>query len=553
MSAQTVFTNGRIYTVSREQPWVTALAVRDGKILARGNAHDMDELIGAHTKVVDLGGKMVMPGIVDVHNHILLGGLSELFELRFPGTLTRTEILDLVSAAAAKAEEGQWIIGTQWGADLNGILNSDESLALLDAASGGNPVLLRDETFHNRWVNSAAMAVAGITQDAADPEQGAFGRDPKSGRLTGLMIEAASGIVERAALEQGAVSAEMNVAAVEKAINTLNAFGVTAFMDAASMQNVMQALAGLDDEGGLTAWAVCAMPAVEPTFLFGIAGDALFAEREQYRRDHVQPDFVKFFLDGVPGAKTAAFHESYLEDPIHGCCFRGETMMTYPDLIRWLGKCEKLGLAVKIHCAGDAAVSQALDAVDVVRSFNGPTDLIHHIAHASYIRPDDIERFAQLGVAADLSPMIWYPTTFLEAHKEAMGEARAERFWPNKDLQNAKALMAGGSDWPVIPNPNPWNGIEGLVTRKNPAGVFADKALWPEQAVDLASAVEIFTINSARAIGLGDDVGSLDVGKSADLIVLNQNIFEVPADTISDTKVEETYFEGSSVFTRSAP
>ena len=553
MSAQTVFTNGRIYTVSREQPWVTALAVRDGKILARGNAHDMDELIGAHTKVVDLGGKMVMPGIVDVHNHILLGGLSELFELRFPGTLTRTEILDLVSAAAAKTEEGQWIIGTQWGADLNGILNSDESLALLDAASGGNPVLLRDETFHNRWVNSAAMAVAGITQDAADPEQGAFGRDPKSGRLTGLMIEAASGIVERAALEQGAVSAEMNVAAVKKAINTLSAFGVTAFMDAASMQNVMQALAGLDDEGGLTAWAVCAMPAVEPTFLFGIAGDALFAEREQYRRDHVHPDFVKFFLDGVPGAKTAAFHESYLEDPIHGCCFRGETMMTYPDLIRWLGKCEKLGLAVKIHCAGDAAVSQALDAVDVVRSFNGPTDLIHHIAHASYIRPDDIERFAQLGVAADLSPMIWYPTTFLEAHKEAMGEARAERFWPNKDLQNAKALMAGGSDWPVIPNPNPWNGIEGLVTRKNPAGAFADKALWPEQAVDLASAVEIFTINSARAIGLGDDVGSLDVGKSADLIVLNQNIFEVPVDTISDTKVEETYFEGSSVFTRSAP
>ena len=243
MSAQTVFTNGRIYTVSREQPWVTALAVRDGKILARGNAHDMDELIGAHTKVVDLGGKMVMPGIVDVHNHILLGGLSELFELRFPGTLTRTEILDLVSAAAAKAEEGQWIIGTQWGADLNGILNSDESLALLDAASGGNPVLLRDETFHNRWVNSAAMAVAGITQDAADPEQGTFGRDPKSGRLTGLMIEAASGIVERAALEQGAVSAEMNIAAVKKAINTLSAFGVTAFMDAASMHNVNKAVA----------------------------------------------------------------------------------------------------------------------------------------------------------------------------------------------------------------------------------------------------------------------------------------------------------------------
>ena len=123
--------------------------------------------------------------------------------------------------------------------------------------------------------------------------------------------------------------------------------------------------------------------------------------------------------------KTAAFHEPYTPDPIRGCCFRGATMMTVPDLIRWLGKCEKLGLSVKIHCAGDAAVTQALDAIEVVRGFNGPTKLTHQIAHASYITPDDIKRFAELGVAADLSPIIWYPTFFLEGHKVAMGKERA--------------------------------------------------------------------------------------------------------------------------------
>lgn len=195
-------------------------------------------------------------------------------------------------------------------------------------------------------------------------------------------------------------------------------------------------------------------------------------------------------------------------------------------------------------------MSQALDAIDVVRSFNGPTDLIHHIAHASYIHPDDYKRFAELGVAADLSPMIWYPTTFLEGHRAVMGTERAEKFWPNADLIKAGALLAGGSDWPVIPNPDPWNGIEGLVTRENPSGAFAGQALWKEQAVDVATAVAIFTINSAKAIGIEALTGSLAPGKSADIIVLDQNIFEVPANRISRTQVLTTYFEGRAVFER---
>jgi predicted amidohydrolase YtcJ len=221
-----------------------------------------------------------------------------------------------------------------------------------------------------------------------------------------------------------------------------------------------------------------------------------------------------------------------------------------PELIRWLGKCEKLGLAAKIHCAGDAAVTQALDAIEVVRSFNGPTALIHHIAHASYITPDDIPRFADLGVAADLSPIIWFPTVFLEAHKAAMGAERAQRFWPNRDLNMVGALMAGGSDWPVIPNPDPWHGIEGMVTRRNPAGDFPGASLWPEQALDLATVIEIYTINAARAAGLGNVTGSIEVGKSADLIVLDQALFDIAADQIAETNVEMTFFEGRKVYER---
>ncbi|GGF27854.1 amidohydrolase [Youhaiella tibetensis] len=546
-TADLILTNGRIYTVDRALPWVEAVAIANGRITALGSDADV-RAAAPGASVIDLEGRMAMPGIVDVHNHVLMGGTSDLFELRFAGDASVEEICALVRAAAQKAPAGQWIMGAQWGADAIAALNTLQALAQLDEAALGHPVCLRDETAHNRWVNSEAMRLAGITEATPDPEMGSFGRDPATGKLTGMMIESAAGIVERVAAEQ--FTEGMGRAAAAQAIRTLNSFGVTAFLEAAAMQSTLSALHGLDQRGELSAWAVAAMPAMEPNFMFGISGDELFALREDYRSEHVRPDYVKIFLDGVPGAKTAAFHEAYVEDPIHGCCFRGATMVTYPELIRWLGKCEAQNLSVKIHCAGDAAVTQALDAVDVVRSFNGPTALIHHIAHASYIAPSDIPRFAELGVAADLSPMIWFPTTFLEGHKEAMGTERAERFWPNADLLKAGALIAGGSDWPVIANPDPWTGIEGLVTRQNPSGAFPGVSLWAEQALDLPTAVEVFTINSAKAIGLDKEIGSLAVGKSADIIVLSQNIFDTPADAIADTKVLKTYFEGREVFSR---
>jgi predicted amidohydrolase YtcJ len=550
-NADLVLTNGRVYTMDRTQPWASAVAVKGGRIVAVGDADAVAAMTGAETRVVDLRGAMLMPGIVDVHAHLMMGGQAELFELRFSSTASFDLLIEQVRQAAARTPEKGWIIGGQWGSDLLPKLNTLEALATLDKVSHGRPVMLRDDTYHNRWVNSEAMRLAGLSKTTPDPEKGSIGRDAATGALTGMMIESAAGIVERTIAQSGHYTQEMDRAAMARSIATLNSYGVTAFLDAAAMQPILAALKGLDDRGELTAWSVSAMPAVEPSFMFGIAGDELIALRDQYRSAHAKPDFVKIFLDGVPGARTAAFHEPYVEDPILGCCFRGSTIVTVPDLIRWMGKCEKLGLGVKIHCAGDAAVSQALDAIDVVRSFNGPTKLVHHIAHASYIAPEDIARFAELGVAADLSPFLWYPTSFLEGHKQTMGEARAQRFWPNKDLLAAGALLAGGSDWPVMPNPDPWNGIEGLVTRRNPSGEFAGVALWPEQALDVATALEIFTINSARAVGLANTVGSIEIGKSADLIVLDRNVLEIPADEIADTKVLTTYFEGRVVYERS--
>ena len=547
-TADLILHNGRIYTVDSARPWVDAVAIRNGRYIAIGDEAGATE--GGATLVVDLQGRMAMPGITDIHTHMLMGGQAEMFDLNFSSALGVDDICAAVQAWSEKQPPGAWVIGAQFGTDKLAALNTSDALAKLDAASLGRPVLLRDESYHNRWVNSEALRRCGVTKDTPNPEQGEFGRDPGNGELTGMMIEAAAGIVERVMEQSGHYTQEMNQAAIARSIRVLNSFGVTSFLEAASMQPILAALKGLDDCGALTAWAGCAMPAVEPSFMFGLAGDDLLALRERYRGRHVKPDFVKFFLDGVPGFKTAAFHEPYAPDPIRGCCFRGQTTMTVPDLIRWLGKCEKQGLSVKIHCAGDAAVSQALDAVEVVRAFNGPTKLKHQIAHASYITPADVKRFGELGVIADLSPIIWYPTFFLEGHKVAMGKERAERFWPNRDLKESGAHMSGGSDWPVIPNPDPWNGIEGMVTRANPSGEFGDATLWPEQALDLATVLEIYTINGARAMGLDGVTGSVEIGKSADLIVLDRNLFETAPGDLADTKVLTTYFEGRVVHVR---
>jgi predicted amidohydrolase YtcJ len=177
--ADLVLANGRIYTMDRKRPWASALAVRSGRIVAVGDAEGIKSLIGPETRRIDLAGRMLMPGIVDVHTHMMMGGQAELFELRFSPTASIETVIANVRDKAAKTKAGSWIIGGQWGSDNLAELNRSEMLSALDAASGGCPVMLRDDTYHNRWVNSAALRLAGVTTDMSDPPQGSIGRAPR--------------------------------------------------------------------------------------------------------------------------------------------------------------------------------------------------------------------------------------------------------------------------------------------------------------------------------------------------------------------------------------
>lgn len=395
-------------------------------------------------------------------------------------------------------------------------------------------------------MSSRALELAGVSAATPDPAGGEIVRDPATGEPVGVLLEAAGVAVERALSETRKLTAEQHVAASRHGIGTLHSYGVTAFQDAGVSADILGALKALDDAGELHAWVVSSLLINDPIFGFDPIGAPLLEVAGQYRSEHHRPDFVKIFLDGVPPTRTAAFLEPYLPDAAHGACHHGATTMPGDELVGWLRTAAAAGLSAKVHCTGDASVRATLDAVEKVRA-EGFADARFQVAHGQFVHPDDLPRFAALGVAADISPFLWVPGVIPAAIAEVLPGERAGRMQPNRSLLDEGALVAGGSDWPVSESPNAWEGIHGLVTRQDPTGTFPG-ALWPEQAITLAEAIEVFTLAAARAMGLGDVTGSLVPGKSADFVVLDRDPFKTDPSALVKTKVTQTWFAGHRVY-----
>ena len=249
--------------------------------------------------------------------------------------------------------------------------------------------------------------------------------------------------------------------------------------------------------------------------------------------DSIDTDFAKIMLDGIPPTYTAAMLEPYEPSEAFGDAWIGKLMHTPEDLAADVIALDAQGLTIKIHATGDRSVRTALDAFESARKANGDSGLIHEVSHAELIHPDDVPRFAELNVAAEMCPILWYPIPGLD-WEAWLGPDR--EVWPVRTLIESGALVIYGSDWSVVPTPNPWPGIESMVTRSDPTGA-SDESLWPEQSVDLATTIRIFTINGAIANKAGNSSGSLEVGKDADFIVLDRTVFEVPISDVGETQV----------------
>ena len=253
-------------------------------------------------------------------------------------------------------------------------------------------------------------------------------------------------------------------------------------------------------------------------------------------------------LDGVPMAYTSALLEPYLPDEIHGDDFTGDLMFEPEELNRDVADLDAQGLTIKIHATGDRSARVALDAFQKARETNGDSGLVHEVSHAQYIHPDDLPRFKQLNVAAEMCPILWYPGPSDAPRASILGEEFASRMWPMRSLLDAGALVIYGSDWPaVVPDANPWPGIEAMVSRKNPYGSFPGTQ-WPEQAIKLSEALRVVTKNGSVAAKSADSTGSIEVGKAADFIVLDRNVFEVAIEQVSDVQVLLTVINGRIVY-----
>lgn len=542
--ADIIVVNGPVYTSDPENEWAEAFAVRAGSIVAVGSEARIRELAGEDTAVVDLQGRLALPGLVDVHAHLGLGGRQAAFELPLLPTDSTAQIFAKVRSWAERLAPGEWIIGGIVGSTVMDDITV-EDLHALDEAADGRPVLLRDDSMHNRWVNSRALELMGVDAGTADPEGGTYVRDG-AGQLTGVLQELASPVAEAAAAASIEETPERHATAFRTAVQILNGYGVTTVQEAATMDYALESLAAMDRRGELTAHVVASMPSrpfIEP----GTTGADLYDVGARHRTAHLHPDFSKYVLDGVPMTRTSAMLTPYRcshagEDPQH----TGEPLWQLDELTASLEELVDRGLHAKLHATGDAAVRLILDAVERVRASRG-TGPLFQIAHAEYVSDADLPRFAALDVVPDASPYIWFPSVIQESIAKQVPAETFEKSWPLRDLMLGGALVSGGSDWPCsAPTPDPWTGLETMITRRNPDPAVVG-ALNAEQALDVRQAVAAFTRNPAAAMGLQECVGMLRSGLSADFIVLDRNIFSIDPGQIHAVQVQQTWFEGRLV------
>jgi len=540
--ADAIYTNARVYTVDASNSWAEAIAVRGDAFMAVGSKADIEALAGPGTVRVDLGGRMVMPGIHDMHAHLPQAGTKALFECGFPFSLGIPQVIEKVKGCASGAVKDKWIRGGQWALEALEAPNPPHR-KLLDAVAPDVPVFLMDSTVHAGWVNSKALEVLGINRDTPNPVGGVIVRDA-SGDATGILLDYAA----YAAVQKiGRWSPRQMEQALAWSIGQLNAEGVTAIKEAMADGLALDGLAALQRAGKLNAHLGVHLIWRSPEGGSQEEMEQTIARRAAAAGPDLHTDFVKIMLDGIPPSQTAAILEPYVQDARHAEPHRGYLTLEPAQLIEDVVRMDAQGLTVKIHATGDRSARLALDAFEAARKANHHLNLRHEISHAEMISPEDLPRFRALNVTAEMSPILWYPSPLHAAMETVLGKERAGRFWPVKSLVDSGALVIYGSDWPsVVPSPSPWPGIEAMITRRDPYGVN-EGVLNPAEAEDLATTLRIFTRNGAEALYTQDSTGSIEVGKSADFIVLDRNVFDIPPEQISDTKVLRTVFRGRTV------
>lgn len=547
-AADLVLYNGHVQTMVSESEVASAIAIAGNKIVYVGDDSGIDAFVGDTTQVIDLDGKFVSPGFIDGHIHAPGNWFTKLYQIDLTGLSTNEEYLEAIRSFVEAHPDEEGYIGSPFmlnAYQLPDGSNPGPSKEDLDAICPDKPILIHDVSYHAAWVNSKAFEMAGVTADTPDPEGGLFYRNEK-GEPSGCVSDAAKGIVF--AIMPDTMTNDNLEQAMYKFMEEANSYGITGITNITQGGlDIIDMYHKVEREGNLTL-----RMRVVPTMKEGRTYDEVLSTIKSYNdsaTDMISSNTVKIFYDGVTERGTAVFLEPYLESTGLGDHWCGEPIWSQEDFTRLVHDFDAEGVQVHVHAMGDGAVHGTLDAFEEARATNGERDARHTITHVCAITDEDIQRMADLDVVANLQFLMMYHDDLMDLERAYVGDERAMAMYRTKHMAEAGICISGSSDAPVIPFV-PLDAIEAGVTRSSPYPEEEDTDMtrWPEQGLTAYQLLEAYTKNDAYQNFMDDIIGTVEVGKFADLVVLDTNILEADAKAISDARVIYTISDGRIVY-----
>ncbi len=528
--ASLVLTGGVVWTGVSGAPTAEAIAVADGRILRVGSSKDMAELIGPDTRVVRLNGRLVTPGLMDSHTHFIDGGF-QLASVDLRDADSPAEFTQRLSRFAHSRPEGRWITGGDWDHErwAGAVLPRHE---WIDSVTPDNPVFVSRLDGHMGVANSVALKLAGITRDTPDPAGGTIVRDAATGEPTGVLKDGAMDLIWRVVPEPS--EQEYDEAFARAQAHALS-LGVTHITNMGTWLH-LAAFQRARDRGTLKmrVYAFVQIPGWERL--------RDYVAENGRGDDRLRWGGVKAFVDGSLGSHTAWFHDAYTDAPND----RGLQVTDTADLRRWVIASDAAGLQVAVHAIGDAANDWILGVFAEAERKNGARDRRFRIEHAQHLSPDAIGRFRELGVLASMQP--YHAIDDGRWAGKRIGPDRVRRTYAFRSLEDAGTRLLFGSDWTVAPL-DPIAGVYAAATRRtldgeNPGG-------WvPEEKISVEDALRAYTANDAYGAFEEKELGTLQAGRLADLVVLSENLLSVDPARIREARVDLTVVGGDVVFER---
>jgi predicted amidohydrolase YtcJ len=535
-AADLIIIKAKVWTVDKSRPTAQAVAVLGDRIVAVGSNADVEAWRGPATKVIDAGGKLLLPGFNDSHVHFVSGGL-QLEQVQLNDVTSKEEFVSRIGERAKQTPKDEWMLGGDWD-ETKWTPPQLPTKELIDPVTGDTPVFLSRYDGHMALANSAALRLAGVTAQTAEPAGGMIVRDA-NGNPTGALKDAAMELVTKVIPP---LSHEQRLKAVKRALAHAAALGVTSVQHMNPDYEDIAAYSELLDRGELTAriYAAPLIAQVDDQVKIGI--------RRAFGSPYLRIGALKAYADGSLGSRTAYFFDGFVDQPDNRGLLSNE--MHPVSLMRdRMMKADAAGLQLCTHAIGDQAISIILDLYSELIKAHGEDDRRLRIEHAQHMAAKDFDRFAQLHVIASMQP--YHAIDDGRWAQARIGHDRASRTYAFRTFLDHGVRLAFGTDWDVAPL-NPMLTLYAAVTRetldgKNPQGWF------PEQKLTVAEAVEAYTMGSAYAEFQDKDKGSITPGKLADMVLLSEDIFSVPPDDISKVKVLRTLVGGWQVFGQGQP